>query len=75
MLIMAATRSIDLYGTIIWSFSSLRMLHRDDGPAIQRRNGDMVWYSYGKIHRNNGPAFYNNQTDYQAWYHYDIIHS
>ena len=31
-------------------------LHREDGPAIERANGDKVYYINGKKHREGGPA-------------------
>ena len=31
-------------------------LHRDDGPAIERSNGDKFWYKEGELHRDDGPA-------------------
>ena len=30
--------------------------HREDGPAIERSNGDKCWYLNGKKHREDGPA-------------------
>ena len=34
-------------------------LHRDDGPAIELKNGDKFWYQNGKLHRVDGPAVEN----------------
>ena len=31
-------------------------LHRNNGPAIEYKNGKTVWYIHGMIHRTNGPA-------------------
>lgn len=31
-------------------------LHREDGPAIERKNGDKYWYRNGEAHREDGPA-------------------
>jgi hypothetical protein len=31
-------------------------LHREDGPAIERANGNKFWYLNGKPHRVGGPA-------------------
>ena len=31
-------------------------LHREDGPAVERANGDKEWYLNGKRHREDGPA-------------------
>ena len=32
------------------------VLHREDGPAIEYRNGTTKWYLNGKRHREDGPA-------------------
>jgi hypothetical protein len=33
-----------------------RILHRINGPAVERANGDKLWYQNGKLHRVDGPA-------------------
>lgn len=30
--------------------------HRENGPAIDRKNGLKCWCKYGKLHREDGPA-------------------
>ena len=42
-------------------------LHREDGPAIERANGDKWWYLNGKIHREDGPAIERAYGD-KEWY-------
>lgn len=32
------------------------LLHREDGPAIERINGDKGWFVNGLRHREDGPA-------------------
>jgi len=32
------------------------LLHRDDGPAIERASGSKSWYKDGQLHREDGPA-------------------
>ena len=32
-------------------------MHREDGPAIERANGDKMWFLNGEVHREDGPAF------------------
>ncbi len=32
------------------------LLHREDGPAIERANGTREWYLNGELHREDGPA-------------------
>ncbi len=42
-------------------------LHREDGPAIERTNGDREWYRNGKRHREDGPAIEDEDGD-RKWY-------
>lgn len=40
-----------------------KILHREDGPALEYLNGKKYWFIDGKIHREDGPAIewiYNN---------------
>ena len=30
--------------------------HRINGPAVIYKDGDMLWYRHGKLHRDDGPA-------------------
>ena len=32
------------------------VLHREDGPALIKENGDKEWYFNGVLHRDDGPA-------------------
>ena len=41
--------------------------HREDGPAIECKDGNNGWYQNGKLHRLDGPALMqSNGTN--AWY-------
>jgi len=42
-------------------------LHREDGPAIERVDGDKFWYLNGKTHREDGPACEWENGD-KEWY-------
>ena len=44
------------------------IIHRDDGPAIEYKNGSKEWWRDGKRHRADGPAveFVNGENSY--WY-------
>jgi hypothetical protein len=33
-----------------------KILHREDGPAVESRRGDREWYLNGELHREYGPA-------------------
>ena len=46
------------------------LLHREDGPAIERHNGSKHWYINNERHRLDGPAIeYANGSKY--WYYHD----
>jgi hypothetical protein len=46
---------VDLLGNEYW-YNDNGDRHREDGPAIERCNGDRFWYLNGKLHRENGAA-------------------
>lgn len=44
-----------------------RVLHRDDGPAVEYADGTCSWYRRGKIHREDGPAITRSDGDKEWW--------
>ena len=46
--------TVDDYGTKRWYLNGKR--HREDGPAVERADGDKFWYLNGNLHREDGPA-------------------
>ena len=46
------------------------LLHREDGPALEDTNGNMLWYKNGKLHREDGPAV-EYTSGYKSWYFND----
>lgn len=48
-------------------------LHRLDGPAVERDNGDKEWWVNGKRHRLDGPAIDCANGDY-FWYKDGLLH-
>ena len=48
-------------------YNSAELLHRDDGPAIERANGTKYWYQNGDLHRTDGPAI-EWANGGKAWY-------
>ena len=48
-------------------------LHREDGPAIEWRDGTKEWYVNNERHRVDGPAFVR-WDGYKAWFLNDKIH-
>jgi hypothetical protein len=43
------------------------LLHRDDGPAVERAEGINEWYRDGKLHRDDGPAI-DRAGAVKEWY-------
>lgn len=33
-----------------------KILHRENGPAVEYTTGDKFWYQNGQMHRTDGPA-------------------
>ena len=52
--------------TIRW-YNDEGQLHRLDGPAVERANGDKEWYVEGKCHRLDGPAI-EWASGHKEWY-------
>ena len=46
---------IDKYDNKRW-FNNAAELHREDGPALEYKNGSKAWLINGKLHRLDGPA-------------------
>ena len=58
---------ISITGTKIWCLDpELRILHREDGPAVEYSNGDKFWYINGNLHREDGPAI-EYKDGYKSW--------
>ena len=53
------------------------LLHREDGPAVEHKNGNALWFIDGKLHNQNGPAkiisgkesyyLYNKEYSKEDW--------
>jgi hypothetical protein len=61
---------INEYGNKVWRDTKGRN-HRDDGPAVERTNGDRVWCQHGMWHRDDGPAI-EYADGRKSWYLHDI---
>ena len=48
------------------------VLHREDGPAIELKNGNKHWFIEGKRHREDGPALIFFKT--QKYFKEDLLH-
>ena len=49
------------------------ILHREDGPAIERYDGDNEWWLNGQRHREDGPAI-DVVGGVKAWFFKDKRH-
>ena len=59
---------INEYGTKChYSDREMKILHREDGPAIEYADGDKEWWINGKLHREDGPAVEYENGD-KEWY-------
>jgi hypothetical protein len=48
---------IDEIGSMFYfKDKEMKILHREDGPAVEYADGDKAWYLNGEIHREDGPA-------------------
>lgn len=73
--IHTACHFVNKYGVsyIYDEFNDKRIIHREDGPAIECTNGDKHWYKDGKLHRKNSPATEYNNGD-KFWYRDGKLH-
>ena len=44
----------DEYGNIKWYYG--KVLHKENGPAVERHDGTKEWWINGELHRDNDPA-------------------
>ena len=59
---------INKYGNkFYYKDKAMTVLHRIDGPAVERADGSKFWYVDGKCHRLDGPAV-EWADGYKAWY-------
>jgi hypothetical protein len=64
--------TIDEYGDKVWG-NKKGEFHREDGPAIERKDGAKEWWINGKCHREDGPAI-EWATGSKSWYVNGKIH-
>ena len=53
---------ISSVGTRYWYYNNLT--HRDNGPAIEYKNGDKFYYKKGHLSRLDGPSVYIGKNKY-----------
>jgi len=42
-------------------------IHRENGPAMIRKDGTVAWVKHGGFHRENGPAVTNSNGTAEYW--------
>jgi hypothetical protein len=57
---------IDIFGTKRW-YNSKGQIHRDDGPAVESREGYKGWFQNNELHREDGPA-QENRNGREMWW-------
>jgi len=57
---------VDEYGAKRWFKDG--QYHREDGPAVERKNGYNEWYKNDKCHREDGPAI-ERPDGTKRWYY------
>ena len=50
----------------VW-YNERGQFHREDGPAMEWKDGTKIWYLNGKRHREDGPAC-ELANGSKAWY-------
>lgn len=58
---------------IYYKDNSFSIIHREDGPAIERITGTKEWWINGKLHRDDGPAIEWSDGD-RWWYKNGLRH-
>jgi len=57
--------NVDSSGNRIWRLNG--KTHREDGPAIEYRDGSGLWFLNGQHHREDGPAV-EYASGYREWW-------
>ena len=53
-------------GSFRW-YDQSGALHREDGPAIELKDGTRMWWRNGQLHREDGPAVEGADGRLQWW--------
>jgi hypothetical protein len=59
------TMELDSDGTRYWLLDGL--LHRCEGPAVERPDGSLEWWRHGQLHNDNGPAVIRADGTLEWW--------
>ncbi len=65
---------IRIFSSGDWISLNINGYHReDDLPAVEKYNGDKLWYKNGKLHRKDGPAIECSDGS-KSWYKNGKLH-
>jgi len=67
------TKISNLGSKFYFKDKEMTILHREDGPAIERNDGDREWWLNGQRHRVDGPAI-DVVNGVKAWFIKDKRH-
>ena len=63
---------VDRHGAKYWLLHG--KYHREDGPAVETKDGYRAWYIHGRIRREDGPAC-EYPDGHKVWYlHGKMVH-
>ena len=65
--------TVDEHSTRWYKDAKCKVLHRENGPAVECSNGDKVWYQNGQLHRTDGPAI-DRASGHKEWWQNDLCH-
>ena len=66
--------TVDEESTTRWyKDAKCKVLHRENGPAIEYANSDKFWLQNGQLHRTDGPAI-ERANGHKAWYQNNQLH-
>ena len=66
--------TVDELGITGWfKDAKCKVLHREDGPAIEYADGSKCWYKNGQRHRTDGPAI-ERVDGTKHWYQNNHLH-
>ena len=66
--------TVDELGITGWfKDAKCKVLHREDGPAIEYADGSKCWYKNGQRHRTDGPAI-ERADGTKHWYQNNHLH-
>ena len=57
------------YDRIVYYIKGTKIIHREDGPAVEWKDAYKAWYFNGELHRDDGPAIVWDDGVLRWWLH------